>query len=295
MNEMTGKLFKLFYSIENCNAFSALARFGIMFLFAILTEWRSMEFKLSFRRLFFLLLLLLIVPLLMLWNFAGFVLDDIFFPQWRKQEISSPIFIIGNARSGTTWLHRLLCIDEDQFCFFRTWELLFGVSVTWRKLIIMCYNLDQAAGGYIYAAVCRSERQTLARYGTHPIGLQLAEEDDWLMMHINLSQLITFFFPTAPELFGPIIAFDSNLPPSTRKCILDFYTACIRRCLFVRSRGRRLIYLSKSPPFTNRIDLLSTAFPDCRIICLVRDPVQAVPSMISYISEVGKNVFILSQ
>ena len=35
-------------------------------------------------------------------------LDHVFYPRHRKQAIDRPIFIIGNPRSGTTFLHRLL-------------------------------------------------------------------------------------------------------------------------------------------------------------------------------------------
>ena len=34
-------------------------------------------------------------------------LDYVFYPSHRKQPIDRPIFIIGNPRSGTTFLHRL--------------------------------------------------------------------------------------------------------------------------------------------------------------------------------------------
>jgi hypothetical protein len=40
-------------------------------------------------------------------------LDRVFFRGYRKQPIDRPIFIVGNPRSGTTFLHRLLLGSGD--------------------------------------------------------------------------------------------------------------------------------------------------------------------------------------
>src|SRR6201995_5278706 len=44
-------------------------------------------------------------------------LDHLFYPRHRKQSIDRPIFIIGNPRSGTTFLHRLLLGAGDMAAF----------------------------------------------------------------------------------------------------------------------------------------------------------------------------------
>src|SRR6201995_1629446 len=44
-------------------------------------------------------------------------LDYVFYPSHRKQQIDRPIFIIGNPRSGTTFLHRLLLGAGDMAAF----------------------------------------------------------------------------------------------------------------------------------------------------------------------------------
>ena len=35
-------------------------------------------------------------------------LDGIFYPRWRETQLGSPVFIVGNPRSGTTFLHRFM-------------------------------------------------------------------------------------------------------------------------------------------------------------------------------------------
>ncbi len=68
-------------------------------------------------------------------NWICFGLDEIFFPKYRQQEIKTPVFIIGNPRSGTTFTHRLIEKDTETFTAASSWELLFCPSIIQRKLI----------------------------------------------------------------------------------------------------------------------------------------------------------------
>jgi hypothetical protein len=40
------------------------------------------------------------------------LLDLVLFPRYRRAKIEAPVFIIANPRSGTTFLHRIMCLDE---------------------------------------------------------------------------------------------------------------------------------------------------------------------------------------
>src|ERR1700743_1551509 len=60
-------------------------------------------------------------------------LDYVFSPGHRKQPLDRPIFIIGNPRSGTTFLHRLL-LGAGDMAAFELWEMLFP-AITARKLL----------------------------------------------------------------------------------------------------------------------------------------------------------------
>ena len=51
-----------------------------------------------------------------------FWLDDIFFPAHKTQPIEKPLFILGNLRSGSTFLHRLLSRDSETFTSLTTWD-----------------------------------------------------------------------------------------------------------------------------------------------------------------------------
>jgi hypothetical protein len=64
------------------------------------------------------------LSLLSVINMICIFLDPFLFPKLREQEVEAPIFIVGNGRSGTTHIHRILSADGDRFSFFKTWELL---------------------------------------------------------------------------------------------------------------------------------------------------------------------------
>ena len=56
------------------------------------------------------------------------------FPGSVENPIERPVFVVGHARSGTTFVHRLMSQDEDRFSVFRLYELYFP-SLLQKKLI----------------------------------------------------------------------------------------------------------------------------------------------------------------
>ncbi len=54
------------------------------------------------------------------------LIDELVFPKYREQEMVEPLFIIGNPRSGTTFLHCLLELDKERYNSFLTVEMIFG-------------------------------------------------------------------------------------------------------------------------------------------------------------------------
>ena len=177
----------------------SLGRFLLFFFESVYRELCSTDFSVfTIKRQLWLAAFGLAVPLLMVWNHLGFFLDDIFYPQWRYQKVKDPMFIVGNARSGTTFVHRVLASTSRSFTYFRTWEILFGSSVTWNRGIRAIYAFDQTfLFGMLTACVELCEHSLIGKGGQrkalHRVGLQLAEEDEWLMAHI-----CSAFFPILP-------------------------------------------------------------------------------------------------
>lgn len=325
---------------ESLGLVASLGRLTYLWWYSFIAEAgfgaERVSFALTLRRITILVAIACVLPAIVCWNHLGFWLDDIFFPAWRKTDVTAPVFLIGNARSGTTWVHRLLTEANDEvFTTFRTWEILFAVPIVWKVLFTGLYLLDKHIffGLFLYL-ILNAERGIVGHITVHPIGLMEAEEDEWLMLHVGLAQLLLFLFPSATNAANPLILFDylpASLPDihaalkssgtdarkvlqrrallldrsemlslSMRLRIFDYYRTCVQRHLyfqqFRREWQRRLIgaraakddlplvFMSKNPAFTLRVPSLLATFPDAKVICLLRDPAQSVPSMISYIS-----------
>lgn len=220
---------------------------------------------------------LLLLPLIELPTFICLLLDHLFFPSHRRLAIRQPVFVIGNPRSGTTLFHRLLSHDQEHFHSFRTWEILFP-SILQQRVIAGLGRRDARRGGTLRRRIEAFEARRLGSFAKiHQIGLFLPEEDGKLLLHVLASPDLTWFFP--PEEFGPLTRFDREIAPGLQQRILAFYAGCIRRHASVWGRDRQL--LSKNPFFTGKIRALRQAFPDCRFVCLVRNPLETIPSTIN--------------
>ncbi len=90
--------------------------------------------RLTRKRFVFLLMFYTIWPIGSLIHWICFFLDDIFFPGHKTQPVEKPLFIIGNLRSGSTFLHRLLSRDSETFTSLTTWDIYLTPSVTQKKL-----------------------------------------------------------------------------------------------------------------------------------------------------------------
>ena len=209
----------------------------------------------------------------------AFLLDDIFFPGYRKIEIKEPVFLVGIPRSGTTFLHRLLAEDTDHFTTFMYWELILAPSIIERKCLGVVSRVDRALGGFGRKLVVRFDHWILKGFQTmHPISLFEPEEDEWLLFH-NFATIFLFFaFPFLDEA-RHLLYFDEETAPEDKERIMAFYKQCVQRHLYVHGPEKRL--LSKNPSFSAKIDSVNATFPDAKILCCVRNPYEALPSFSS--------------
>ena len=111
----------------------------------------------------------------------------------------------------------------------------------------------------------------------HKIGLFLPEEDDKLTFHIFSCIDLIWFFPF--DEMDRFNYFDESLDQKEQEKIMEFYKKCIRKQAFYKKHCNSL--LSKGPALSSKIENLYRHFPGCRIIYLVRDPLEVIPSMSS--------------
>jgi len=222
----------------------------------------------------------LVIPIHQLLTIISYYLDEIFFGAYRRQEIKAPVFIVGNFRSGSSLLQRLLASDGRKFTSMNVGEIYLAPTITQRKFWSLIRWLDKhlnKARGLRFLET--RDQQWLDTLQMHKTGLFTPDEDEGLLILIWATMFLQFVYPLMDEL-PPFYRFDEDMPERQRKWIMNFYKAMIRRHLYVK--GGDCMYLAKSPAHSARIDSLLEYFPDARIIYLARNPLSLVPSVVNF-------------
>jgi hypothetical protein len=226
-----------------------------------------------------LLVFALVYPLLELGIWFGFLLDNLFFRDYQNYKIETPIFIIGNPRSGTTFLHRLLALDQDRFSTMAMWQILFAPSVSQRKMVSLLTSVDRRLGHPLKRLQLAIEERWQDENPMHAISFSAPEEDDYLLLHI-WSALTTGLSAGLLEEAIPYTYFDSAVAESDRRRIMEFYHGCVQRHLYATARNSGQHYLAKNPALCPKIGSVWRRFPEARFIYLVRNPLEMVPSYV---------------
>ncbi len=233
------------------------------------------------RRIIVLTLFYLLFPIVEIITWFAFLLDRILYPKFEHLKIKNPVFVIGNYRSGTTLLHRLLSFDYKRFTSMTGWEIFIAPSIVQRKILRLFTAVDQVFG----RPVVRTFDYLWEKFAQGPVyfhkmGVREPEEDENLLAHIWSGIIPINMFPDfeGKELPGYAF-FDKLLNPRQKKRVMRFYKGCLQRHMYYH--GGNKIYLSKSPSFSGNIETLIEAFPDAKFIYIVRSPFEVVPSAIN--------------
>lgn len=121
-----------------------------------------------------------VVPAMALLHAVTFALDPIFSPSLRHTEVRQPVFVVGHARSGTTYLHRMMA-NDPQFSYVLLWEMFFP-SLIEKKLLRTVLRWDQRLGGRLRRRIDRLDERLFSKsQSVHESGLFAPEEDEFLL------------------------------------------------------------------------------------------------------------------
>ena len=239
--------------------------------------------RLSFSRKYFsprhaTLVVLFLVPffVLRLFVWAMRLLDHVLFPGFRSQPLRAPLYIIGNPRSGTTFSHRLLALDE-QFSWFKLYHTIFP-AITCYKLFGLTAAIDRRLGSPGRRILSVISNRGFKGWETiHRTGPEKAESDEMLFMFALLSPLLGLLFPFFREMDAAV--FVDRMPERERKKLMAYYRSCLQRHLY--ATGPDKILLQKVALIAGRLDTIHSLLPDMRVVHLVRHPYESIPSLIS--------------
>jgi hypothetical protein len=220
-----------------------------------------------------------VVPATVL-NASLMSLDAVLYPGVKQHPMSAPVFIVANPRSGTTYLHRLMAMDEERFATMRLWQTMFP-SVSAHRGLRAIWNVDQKLGAPLTRIVKRVERMAFGGWeGVHDMGFERTEEDEsfFFMMGVTASLMLTHIMPQEFERLG---IFD-DMPADWRSTVMDNYDTFVRSYLYAGDDRRT--YLCKNVFSSGRVRSLHEQYPDARFVHIVRHPYEAIPSFCSMFS-----------
>jgi hypothetical protein len=219
--------------------------------------------------------LCVVVPCLALLHTVTFPLDPIFFPALRRTEVRRPVFVVGHARSGTTYLHRMMA-NDPRFSYVLLWEMFFP-SLIEKKVLRAVLRWDQRLGGRLRKRIdVLDERLFSKSQSVHESGLFAPEEDEFLLTMSCASGFWVVQFPYVDELDFYYV--DDRWAAAKRRRVMQFYKECLRRQLVLNGQG--LVHLSKAPIHCGRVESLIETFPDARFVVPVRNPYETIPSFL---------------
>ncbi len=223
-----------------------------------------------------------VAPLVLAVAFAGLrvlvaicmALDRVFFAKVRRTRANRPIVLVGNPRSGTTFLQRFLA--DHGFGSGMELFLMLYPSVLLQRLLKPFLPL--------------LERISPAKYHSteaHHTSLTSVETDD---VGVLFRYFDGFF------LYGFFLSFDEedmlpSVDPRVRDtCARDFawLDALWTRSLVVHGADRNVAKLFSLAP---RLPQFLARFPEAQILYMVRDPLAVIPSSMSLVIGVLDRAF----
>lgn len=168
-----------------------------------------------------------------------------------------PIFILGHWRSGTTFLHELICNDPS-LAYISTYQATFtGVYLGAYKHLFkafMQYQMPKKrAGDNVTLNINSPQEEEFALGNTLPY-----------------SFYYFWYFPKNINRYFDDFVLFKNLTTQQITQWLNNYEHLIKKTLIGTQREQ---FISKNPPNTGRIPQLLQQYPDAKFIYLYRNPI----------------------
>lgn len=170
-----------------------------------------------------------------------------------------PVFIVGHWRSGTTYLHELMSLDER-----------FGSPTTYQCFAPKHFLLTEWAmttfGGWLVPK--QRPMDNMAAGWKNP------QEDEFALLTLNApTPYFRMAFANDPPPHMELL----NMQGVSEEKLTRFEKAIVGFAKLITFRyGKRLLF--KSPPHTGRIETLARLFPGATFIHITRDPYSIFPS-----------------
>jgi len=201
-------------------------------------------------------------------------LDHVFFPSFAKARANRPIVLVGNPRTGTTFLQRFL--SDEGFGSGMELFLMLYPSLTLQKLLRPILPL--------------LEKVSPAKFHTtdaHQTSLSSVETDDVAVLFRYLDGFFLYGFFLSFEDEDMLPYFDPRVR-DTSKRDYDWLDALWRRSLVLHGTDRNIAKLFS---LAVRLPQFMERFPEAQILYMARDPLSVIPSSMSLVIGVLDRAF----
>ena len=197
------------------------------------------------------------------------LLDYVFYPKLLKPIKNNPIIIVGNPRSGTTFLHRFL-IKLNLGSGSQLWQMIYP-SIILQKIIKPFLPIMET--------ISPARHHSTAAHKTSLTGI---ETDD-------VSLLFRYF--DGFFLYGFFLTFDKNnlfdwVDPKVRNTSnrdYKWFTSMWKRNLISNKHDQ---YIGKLFSLSGNLPEFQKRFPNSKILYMIRDPLNLIPSGLSLVTGV---------
>ena len=190
-------------------------------------------------------------------------------PEIERERIVAPIVVIGQTRTGTTMLQRLLASDPRHHGPL-WWEVRFPAPLPGTRWDAPDPRIPIAEAEVAGILAADPEQASI-----HPWDAQAPDEEIMLLEHSFFSH-VPEAFTNVPSYRAWIDAQDWTPAYATLRRFLQFLQWQKRQRGALRER-----WVLKTPGHLGYLDALLAAFPGALIVQTHRDPVQTIPSAAS--------------
>ena len=205
---------------------------------------------------------------------VGMALDHLFFPKLAKTRAQRPIVLVGNPRTGTTFLQRFLA-DEGFGCGMELFMMLYPSLIIQKVFRPFLPLLEKISPAKFHATKA------------HDTNLSSVETDDVAVLFRHLDGFFFYGFFLAFEEEDHVLKFDPRVRDTSARDFV-WLDALWRRSLVLHKAERNVAKLFS---LAVRLPQFLKAYPEAQVLYMARDPLSIIPSTMSLVTGVLDRAF----